>query len=81
MPDIRNSKVVDIVRELEAFGIDVQVHDPLATPRRRGTNTASNRWTRRHRARRRGHPRGRAPGLPGGGWRCVGPLLKDGGAS
>jgi UDP-N-acetyl-D-galactosamine dehydrogenase len=31
VPDIRNSKVVDIVRELEAFGIAVQVHDPLAS--------------------------------------------------
>jgi UDP-N-acetyl-D-glucosamine/UDP-N-acetyl-D-galactosamine dehydrogenase len=30
IPDIRNSKVVDIVRELQSFGIDVQVHDPLA---------------------------------------------------
>jgi UDP-N-acetyl-D-galactosamine dehydrogenase len=32
VPDIRNSKVVDIIRELEAFGIAVQVHDPLASP-------------------------------------------------
>src|ERR1700730_13162232 len=32
VPDIRNSKVVDIVRELSSFGIDVQVHDPLALP-------------------------------------------------
>jgi UDP-N-acetyl-D-galactosamine dehydrogenase len=30
VPDIRNSKVVDIVRELESVGIDVQVHDPVA---------------------------------------------------
>jgi UDP-N-acetyl-D-galactosamine dehydrogenase len=30
VPDIRNSKVVDIVRELQAFGVVVQVHDPLA---------------------------------------------------
>jgi UDP-N-acetyl-D-galactosamine dehydrogenase len=30
VPDIRNSKVIDIVRELESFGIRVQVHDPLA---------------------------------------------------
>lgn len=29
-PDIRNSKVPDIVRELESFGIKVNVHDPLA---------------------------------------------------
>ena len=31
VPDIRNSRVVDIVRELEGFGIPVQVHDPIAT--------------------------------------------------
>ena len=30
VPDIRNSKVIDIVRELERFGIRAQVHDPLA---------------------------------------------------
>lgn len=32
VPDTRNSKVVDIVRELESFGLTVQVHDPLALP-------------------------------------------------
>jgi UDP-N-acetyl-D-galactosamine dehydrogenase len=32
VPDIRNSKVIDIVRELESFGVTVQVHDPLAIP-------------------------------------------------
>jgi len=30
--DIRNSQVVDIVREFQSFGISVQVHDPLAEP-------------------------------------------------
>jgi len=30
VPDTRNSRVVDIVRELESFGLQVQVHDPLA---------------------------------------------------
>jgi len=30
VPDIRNSKVHDIVRELREFGIDPLVHDPLA---------------------------------------------------
>jgi UDP-N-acetyl-D-glucosamine/UDP-N-acetyl-D-galactosamine dehydrogenase len=30
--DIRNSKVVDIIREFQSFGITVQVHDPLADP-------------------------------------------------
>ena len=30
VPDIRNSKVIDVVRELSQAGIAVQVHDPLA---------------------------------------------------
>jgi len=29
-PDVRNTKVVDVVRELEAFGCRVDVHDPWA---------------------------------------------------
>ena len=29
-PDMRNSKVVDVVRELQDYGIHVQVHDPVA---------------------------------------------------
>ena len=32
VPDLRNTKVVDIVRELEDFGVDASVHDPLADP-------------------------------------------------
>jgi UDP-N-acetyl-D-galactosamine dehydrogenase len=30
VPDIRNTRVVDIVRELADFGISVQLHDPMA---------------------------------------------------
>ncbi len=30
VPDLRNSKVVDIVRELQSFGMKVYVHDPIA---------------------------------------------------
>jgi UDP-N-acetyl-D-galactosamine dehydrogenase len=30
--DLRNSKVVDLVRELQDFGCEVHVHDPLAEP-------------------------------------------------
>jgi UDP-N-acetyl-D-galactosamine dehydrogenase len=30
--DIRNSQVVDIIREFQSFGVSVQVHDPLADP-------------------------------------------------
>jgi UDP-N-acetyl-D-galactosamine dehydrogenase len=29
-PDLRNSKVADLIAELRAFGLDVRVHDPLA---------------------------------------------------
>lgn len=31
-PDLRNSKVIDIIRELEDYGIVVQATDPLADP-------------------------------------------------
>ncbi len=31
-PDIRNSKVVDLIRELQKYGSDVDVHDPWADP-------------------------------------------------
>ncbi len=31
-PDLRNSKVIDIIHELEEYGLKVQVHDPLADP-------------------------------------------------
>jgi len=29
---LRNSKVIDVVRELESFGAIVHVHDPVADP-------------------------------------------------
>ena len=29
-PDIRNSRVIDVIRELQDFGIDVDVYDPWA---------------------------------------------------
>lgn len=32
VPDIRNSRVIDVVRELQSFGVTVQVTDPLADP-------------------------------------------------
>jgi UDP-N-acetyl-D-glucosamine/UDP-N-acetyl-D-galactosamine dehydrogenase len=31
-PDIRNSKVVDVIRELQSFGTNVDVYDPQADP-------------------------------------------------
>jgi UDP-N-acetyl-D-galactosamine dehydrogenase len=33
VPDIRNSKVIDIARELAKAGVDVQMADPLALPK------------------------------------------------
>jgi UDP-N-acetyl-D-galactosamine dehydrogenase len=32
VPDIRNSKVIDIIRELHQFGVETYVHDPLVAP-------------------------------------------------
>jgi len=29
-PDVRNTRVIDIVRELRDFGVDVLIHDPVA---------------------------------------------------
>lgn len=31
-PDLRNSKVADLVRELQSYGCEVTVHDPIAAP-------------------------------------------------
>jgi UDP-N-acetyl-D-glucosamine/UDP-N-acetyl-D-galactosamine dehydrogenase len=31
MPDIRNSKVIDIIRELQDFGVETYVHDPYVS--------------------------------------------------
>jgi UDP-N-acetyl-D-galactosamine dehydrogenase len=31
-PDLRNSKVADIVYELQSYGLEVHVHDPVADP-------------------------------------------------
>jgi len=31
-PDLRNSRVVDVVRELESYGVEVVLHDPMAIP-------------------------------------------------
>jgi UDP-N-acetyl-D-galactosamine dehydrogenase len=32
IPDLRNTRVIDIVRELTDYGIEVMVHDPFANP-------------------------------------------------
>ena len=31
-PDLRNSRVIDVIRELASYGADVHVHDPVASP-------------------------------------------------
>ena len=31
-PDLRNSKVIDVIHELESYGVTVHVHDPVADP-------------------------------------------------
>ena len=33
VPDLRNSKVIDVINELRSFGIEVFVHDPVPDPR------------------------------------------------
>jgi UDP-N-acetyl-D-galactosamine dehydrogenase len=32
VPDLRNSRVPDIIRELQEYGVQVLVHDPIADP-------------------------------------------------
>jgi UDP-N-acetyl-D-galactosamine dehydrogenase len=32
VPDLRNSRVIDVIRELESYGAVVHVHDPIASP-------------------------------------------------
>src|SRR5215467_11734729 len=32
VPDLRNSKVVDVINELKSFGVEVFVHDPVPVP-------------------------------------------------
>jgi UDP-N-acetyl-D-glucosamine/UDP-N-acetyl-D-galactosamine dehydrogenase len=31
-PDLRNSKVIDVINELKSYGVNVHVHDPMAAP-------------------------------------------------
>jgi len=31
-PDLRNSRVIDVINELKSYGVDVAVHDPMADP-------------------------------------------------
>lgn len=31
-PDLRNTRVIDVIRELEEYGVQVDVHDPWASP-------------------------------------------------
>ncbi len=43
-PDLRNTRVIDVIRELQSYGCNVIVHDPVAEAPRRSTNTASACW-------------------------------------
>ncbi len=45
-PDVRNSRVIDIVRELQSFGVRTWVHDPLADADecRKEYNIELTRW-------------------------------------
>ena len=33
VPDLRNSRVIDVINELRSFGVDVRVHDPVPDPK------------------------------------------------
>ena len=33
VPDLRNSRVIDVIHELQTYGVEVIVHDPIADPR------------------------------------------------
>jgi UDP-N-acetyl-D-glucosamine/UDP-N-acetyl-D-galactosamine dehydrogenase len=33
VPDLRNSRVIDVIHELQSYGVEVVVHDPIADPR------------------------------------------------
>ncbi len=45
-PDLRNSRVIDVINELRAYGINVHVHDPIADPSeaRRHYGIELERW-------------------------------------
>jgi UDP-N-acetyl-D-galactosamine dehydrogenase len=32
VPDLRNSRVIDVIQELKSYKVDVFVHDPVASP-------------------------------------------------
>ena len=59
-PDLRNSKVIDVIRELKSYGVNVHVHDPVAESaegrtriRREPHRLGQAPEGRRHRRRRR----------------------------
>jgi UDP-N-acetyl-D-glucosamine/UDP-N-acetyl-D-galactosamine dehydrogenase len=33
VPDLRNSRVIDVINELKGFGVEVHLHDPVPNPR------------------------------------------------
>ena len=49
--DLRNSKVFDVIRELESYTVRVDVHDPvvgLEAMDKRGLNAVENPWDGQH---------------------------------
>jgi UDP-N-acetyl-D-galactosamine dehydrogenase len=32
VPDLRNSRVIDVINELRSYGVEVHVHDPVPLP-------------------------------------------------
>jgi UDP-N-acetyl-D-glucosamine/UDP-N-acetyl-D-galactosamine dehydrogenase len=80
VPDIRNSKVVDIIRELQSFGVAVQVHDPVADAeearREYGIILTSDESLARADAVILAVPH---QTYSSGGWPLISRLLKDGG--
>lgn len=69
-PDLRNSRVIDVIRELEDYEVTVDVHDPWVDPdaarAEYGVDLVADPPCRQL---RRDHPGGGAPPVPGAGRR------------
>ena len=76
--DIRNSQVVDIIRELASFGVTVQVHDPLADPAEAAREYGIAVQERRSRPPTRSCLRWRTNIIAAAGWPLMARLLKNG---
>ena len=68
-PDVRNTKVADVVKELQSFGCRVDVHDPWVDARRSPSRVRNSRWSR---SRRRGATtRSSSPSRTSSSWRSA----------